>query len=187
MIISMNGDLGAGKSTIAKKIAEELGMKRYYMGQILRDMSKERGMTFLEFMKVAETDSSIDKDIDEYVKKLGREENNFIIESRTAWSFIPDSVKIYLSVDEEEGVRRIHKELQADNKRNEDVKSFEELLKNCQRRILSEQKRYKKYYNFNIRDLSHYDFVLNTTNLNPQEVLGKNLEFLRSFRQIERG
>lgn len=181
MIISLNGDLGAGKSTIAKRIAEELGIKRYYMGQILRDLSKERGMTFLDFMKLAEKDPSIDKDIDAYVKKLGAEEDDFIIESRTAWSFIPKSVKIYLSVDEEAGVKRIYKELQADNQRNEELKPFEELLKNCQRRVLSEQKRYKKYYNFDIRDLSHYDFVLDTTNLTPQEVLDKNLEFLRAL------
>ncbi len=181
MIVSLNGDLGAGKSTIAKKIAEKLGMKRFYMGQILRDLSKKRGTTFLELMKLAEVDPSIDADIDAYVKKLGREEDNFIIESRTAWSFIPNSIKIYLKVDEETGVQRIYKELQADNNRNEELKSFEELLKNCQRRVLSEQKRYKKYYNFDIRDMSHYDFVLDTTNLTRQEVLDKSLEFLRAL------
>ncbi len=181
MIVSLNGDLGAGKSTIAKKIAEELEMKHFYMGQVLRDLSKKRGMTFLEFMKLAEVDPSIDADIDVYVKKLGQEEDNFVIESRTAWSFIPTSIKIYLKVDEEVGVRRIYKELQADNSRNEEVKPFKKLLKNCQRRVLSEQKRYKKYYNFDIRNMSHYDFILDTTNLTPQEVLDKNLEFLRAL------
>ncbi len=181
MIISLSGDFGAGKSTIAKMMAEELGMKRYYMGQILRDLSKERGMTFLDFMKLAETDPSIDRDIDDYVKKLGREEDNFIIESRTAWSFIPNSIKIYLRAGEEEGAKRIYKELQADNQRNEELKPFEQLLKNCKRRVLSEQKRYKKYYNFDIRDMSHYDFILDTTNLTREEVLAKNLEYLKSL------
>ena len=181
MIISYNGDLGAGKSTIAKKVAEKLGFKHYYMGQILRNMSKERGMTFLDFMKLAEKDPSIDEDLDTYVKKLGQEEDDFIIESRTAWHFIPESVKIYLSVSEEEGARRIHKELQEKNDRNEEVKSLEGVLEDCRRRVLSEKKRYKKYYNFDVQDLKHYDFVLDTTNLTPQEVLEENLKFLRSL------
>ncbi len=179
MIVSYNGDLGAGKSTIAKKVAKELGLKHYYMGQILRDMSKEKGMTFLDFMKLAETDSSIDKEIDDYVKKLGQEEDNFVIESRTAWFFIPNSIKIYLKVNETEGTRRIYKELQGKNKRNEELKSFKGVLADCRRRIFSEQKRYKKYYNFDIQDLENYDFILDTTDLNPEEVLEKNLEFLK--------
>lgn len=182
MIVSYNGDLGAGKSTIAKKVAEELGLKHYYMGQILRDMSKEKGITFLDFMKLAETDASIDKEIDDYVKKLGQEEDDFIIESRTAWFFIPNSIKIYLKVDEMEGARRIHKELQMENKRNEELKSFEGVLADCRRRILSEQTRYKKYYNFNIQDLKYYDFILDTTDLTPDEVLEKNLEFLKKTK-----
>lgn len=182
MIVSLSGDLGAGKSTIAKEVAQKLKMKHYYMGQILRDMSKERGMVFLDFMKLAETDPSIDKEIDAYVKKLGQEEDNFLIESRTAWSFIPHSVKIYLKVDEAEGVRRIHKELQEINKRNEKLKSLEGVLKDCRRRIQSEQKRYKQYYNFDIQDLSHYDFILDTTSLTPQEVIDKTLAFLKSLK-----
>jgi cytidylate kinase len=182
MIISYNGDLGAGKSTIAKKVAEELKFKHYYMGQILRDMSKEKGMTFLDFMRLAEEDSSIDKELDDYVKKLGEEEDDFVIESRTAWYFIPHSIKIYLKVDEKEGARRIYRELQEENKRNEERKSFEGVLDDCRRRILSEQKRYKKYYNFNIQDLKHYDFVLDTSDLNPEKVLEKNLEFLRKAK-----
>ena len=127
MIISYNGSLGAGKSTIAEQVAEKLNFKHYYMGQVLRDLSKEKGMNFLDFMKLAEKDSSIDNEIDEYVKKLGREEDDFVIESRTAWHFIPNSVKIFLTVDEKEGTKRIHQQLltEKENKRNEQVKSFD--------------------------------------------------------------
>lgn len=185
MIISYNGALGAGKSTIAKKIAEELNFKHYYMGQVLRDLSRERGLNFIDFMKLAEKDSSIDNEIDEYVKKLGREENNFVIESRTAWHFIPDSIKIYLTVDEKEGAKRIYKQLleDKDNKRNEEIKPFEKFLKDCQRRVLSENKRYKKYYNINPQNLDNYDFVLDTTNLSPEEVLRENLKFINSLKK----
>lgn len=182
MIISYNGDFGAGKTTIAKQVAKELEMKHYYMGQILRDMSKERGMTFLDFMKLAETDSSIDRDIDEYAKSLGQGEDNFVIEGRTAWHFIPQSIKIYLKVDEIVGAKRIHKELKEENKRNEEMKSFEDFSADCRRRLLSEKKRYQKYYNLDIWDMNKYDFVLDTTHLNPEEVLEKNLEFIRRYQ-----
>jgi cytidylate kinase len=184
MIISYNGSLGAGKSTIAEKIAKKLNFKHYYMGQVLRDLSKEKGMDFIDFMKLAEIDSSIDNDIDEYVKKLGKKEDDFVIESRTAWHFIPDSVKIFLTVNEKEGARRIHKQLKKEkkNKRNERIKSFDEFLADCQRRSLSEQKRYQKYYGINPRDLENYDFVLDTTNLTPEEVFWKNLDFLKKLK-----
>lgn len=183
MIISYNGSFGAGKSTIAEKVAKKLNFKHYYMGQVLRDLSKERGLDFIDFMKLAEKNPEIDNEIDEYVKRLGREEDNFVIESRTAWYFIPKSVKVYLTVGEREGARRIYKQLLEDkkNRRNEKLKPFEDFFADCKRRVLSEKKRYKKYYGIEPQNLENYDFVLDTTNLKPEEVLEKNLEFLKSL------
>jgi cytidylate kinase len=37
MIISLSGAPGSGKSTVAKKLAEELGWERYYMGGLRRE------------------------------------------------------------------------------------------------------------------------------------------------------
>lgn len=181
MIISFNGDEGSGKSTIAKKVAEAIGYPRYYMGQIFRDMAAKRGLTLVEYLKLGETDPNIDKEVDDYLLKLAKEQSNFIIESRTAWYLIPHSLKIYLEVDEREGAKRIFKELQENNSRNEDKKvdSIEDVLKSNQRRKETDDLRYKKYYGIDIRDPKNYDFVLDTTNLSREEVLDKTMAFVK--------
>ena len=66
------------------------------MGQIMRDMALEKGMTLPEFRKLCDIDPSFDNKVDDYVIKLSQEEKTFVIESRTAWHFIPQSIKVFL-------------------------------------------------------------------------------------------
>lgn len=171
MIISIGGDLGSGKSTIAKKLAAKLGWPRYYMGDIMRTKARERNMTLAEYMKLAETDDSIDKEVDEYQKELGLTKDDFIIEGRTSWHFIPHSLKLYLAVDEKEGARRIFKQLQKENDRNEDenLNTLEDVIASMRKRKQSEIKRYTEYFNIDIHNLDNYDYVLDTTNLSIKE------------------
>lgn len=188
MIISFNGDEGSGKSTIAQKVADDLDYPRHYMGQIFRDMAKKRGLTLVEYLKLGETDPQVDKEVDDYLLKLAEEKKDFVIESRTAWHLIPTSLKIYLKVDEEEGAKRIFKELQKNNSRNEDVKvdSVERVLASNHRRKETDDLRYKKYYGIDIRDPKNYDFVLDTTNLSKDEVFEKVLDFVKNNFKKER-
>ena len=182
MIISFNGNEGSGKSTIAKKVAEKIGYPRYYMGQIFRDMAAKRGLTLVEYLKLGETDPTVDKEVDDYLVDLSKKENDFVIESRTAWHFIPQSLKIYLRVDEEEGARRIFQELQKENNRNEIKGNFslDDILRKTRERKTTDNARYMKYYQINIREDKNYDFVLDTTNLNIEEVFEKTMEFINS-------
>ncbi|HTW96183.1 MAG TPA: AAA family ATPase, partial [Candidatus Methylomirabilis sp.] len=119
MIVSISGAEGAGKSTIAKMLAAKLGWPRYYMGGISREKAREHGMTLEEYNKWGETDPRRDREIDDYQKKLGETQDNFIIEGRTSWHFIPQSFKIFLDISFEEGAKRIFGALQKDNSRNE--------------------------------------------------------------------
>ena len=175
MIISLSGAHGSGKSTIAKMLSEKLSWPRYYMGGLRREAAKKRGITLAEYNKLGEKDSKTDKEVDDYQKKLGETEDNFIIEGRTSWYFIPHSLKIYIDVNSQEGSKRIFKHLQKKNDRNEDknLDSPEKVWKSLERRLASDQLRYKKYYNINVNDLSHYDFYLDTSNLSIEEVFNK--------------
>ena len=186
MIIAFSGDLGSGKSTIAKRVADEFKIPRFYMGQILRDLARDRGVTLVEFLKMGETDSSIDRDADDYVLKIAKENESFLIESRTAWHFIPNSIKIYFKVDPKEGARRIYEDIKKDDNRNEDrdINSVEDVLESNKKRMLGDIGRYKKYYNIDISNLDNYDFVVDTTNLSRDEVFEKVVNFLAKFKNI---
>jgi len=183
MIITINGDEGSGKTTVAKKLAEKLNFTRYTTGEIFREMSRKRGLSLVEYLKMGETDPSIDKEVDDYVIKLSKEQDNFIIDSRVAWHFISDSLKIYLKVDEEEGAKRIYEEILKKDNRNETKKppaSVDYVMKKVQERRETDNKRYMQYYGINIRDKSNYDIVVDTTNLNPDQVFEEVLGFIRS-------
>lgn len=183
MIITINGDEGSGKTTVAKKISEKLNFPRYTTGEIFREMSKKRGLSLVDYLKLGETDPQIDKEVDDYVVKLSKEQSSFIIDSRVAWHFIPESIKIYLEIDQLEGAGRIYKEILGKNNRNETRKppaSVEYVMKKIQQRKATDDKRYMKYYGINIRDKANYDFVLDTTSLDPEQVADSVMEFINS-------
>lgn len=171
MIISISGAPGSGKSTVAKKLAEKLGFPRYYMGGLRREKAREKGLTLEEYNKLGEKDFATDKEVDDFMKELGEKEDNFIIEGRTAFHFIPHSYKIFLDVDEKIGAKRIFSHLQTDKSRNEaeGLNSAEDVLQANRERMRSDIKRYKKYYNLDVFDKGHYDLYLDTTEMSQEE------------------
>jgi CMP/dCMP kinase len=175
MIISISGAEGAGKSTIAKMLAAKLGWPRYYIGGISREKAKEHGMTLEEYNKWGETDPARDKEVDDYQKELGQTQDNFVIEGRTSWYFIPNSFKIFLDVSWEEGARRIFAELAKGNQRNEadNLKSEADVIESLKKRRASDNVRYQKYYGIDAYDKTHYDYVLDATNLDIDQVFAK--------------
>lgn len=186
MIITINGAPGSGKTTNAKKLALRLGWPRFYGGGIRRLKAKSMGLTLAEYNKLGETDRRTDFKVDNYLKQIAKKYNNCIIESRTAWYLIPNSIKIYIDVDEKTGAERVFKELQKHNKRNEDkeLNSAKAVLKSHQQRKLSDYKRYKKYYGFDLYNKNNYDFILDTTNLNKKQVFDEVYEYIKNRLKI---
>lgn len=172
MIITLSGLPGSGKSTVATRLAETLGWPRYYMGRLWRELARQRGVTLPELQAEAEKDQTVDKMIDAMVKSLGEKEDNIIIESRTAFHFIPKSFKIFLTVDPHEGAQRIFGDIQASNSRNEgaNLKSVEDVIRGNEARMASDRKRYQQYYQLDVFDPARFDFVLDTTAKTKDEV-----------------
>ncbi|MFH0840424.1 MAG: cytidylate kinase family protein [bacterium] len=180
MIISLSGLPGSGKSFIAEKLAHKLGWPRYYMGGLRRKMAEEKGLTLAEYNKLGETDPSTDLEVDTYQRKLGQTEDNFVIEGRTSWYFIPKSLKIFLSIDPRVGSERIFKELQEENNRNEDagLHTIEDVIESNAKRMASDNRRYQKYFNIDAFDENNFDYVLDTSNLSKDEVFEKVLAYV---------
>jgi len=182
MIVSICGNIGSGKSTVAKLLARKLGYKSYYIGRIRREMARKRGMSLAEFNCLGERDPLTDKEPDEYQKQLGEKEDNFVIEGRTSFFFIPKSVKIYIHVDPEIGAERVWKDLQKNpKKRNEgSIHSLEDMKRFMKERMASDQERYRKYYGIeNAFDKKHFDFVVDSTHISAKEVTERILEFVQ--------
>jgi len=171
MIISIGGNHGSGKSMLAKRLATTLGWPRYYMGGLRREAATKRGLTLAEYNKLGEDDPSTDLEVDEYQKKLGETEDNFIIEGRTSWHFIPKSLKLYLDVSDEEGAKRIF----LANRLGEDklMETLEDVLRSVKTRKTSDKKRYLKFFNIDTYDLKNYDHIIDTTNISPEEVFNQ--------------
>ena len=176
MIITISGSAGSGKSTVGRELAEKLGFKYYYIGGFMRDMAHERDISLLDLSKQAEKDKSIDEELDQRQIKLGNEEDNFVIDSRLGFHFIPNSIKIFLDADIKVRAERIVQ----DTIRNEHNVNLKTAIENIKKRENSEKKRYKEYYNLNYLDKKHFDFVLDTTMLTVEKVVDKIIEFVKN-------
>ena len=64
MLLTISGEIGSGKSTIARLASTKLGYSYVSGGDIFRDLAKEKGMTVDEFGALAEKEENIDRDLD---------------------------------------------------------------------------------------------------------------------------
>jgi CMP/dCMP kinase len=182
MIITITGTPGSGKSTIGKALAKRLGYEFFSTGSFRRQMAKEQGMTLEEYNRLGETDPSTDKIADEYQSKLAKEKDNIIIDGKTAFHFVPESVKIYITASEDVRAKRIFEDdtLRRNQQKAKDVEEQKKLNKE---RMEVDIFRYKKYYDLDTLDLSKFDFVLDTTSESDVE---KNVDRIIEFLQIEK-
>ena len=188
MIITISGTPGSGKSTIAEILVKKLGAERIYVGGIRRELARQKGMTLQELNEYAKTHPETDVDVDKKAaaEAIGLEKKGkiIVVEGRTQFHFLPKSVKIFIKVSPEEGAGRIWKDLQnkeTQKQRNEgNMDSFEAVKKRTFEREEEDAKRYLKYYGFDHRKESHYDFILDTTTLTAKKAAEKVLKFVES-------
>lgn len=176
MIVTIGGKRGSGKTSVGRLVAERLGYRFYSIGDMRGKMAMEKGMTIDEFNKLAEKEEWADTEFDEYTRKVGKEEDNFVIDAWLGFHFIPHSVKVFLDVEPEEGAKRIFKDQRPDEPRKGTVG---EILEMGQKRVEKDRERWKKRYGADILDMGNYDFVLDTTGLTKAQVVEKVLEFLK--------
>lgn len=179
MIITISGKPGSGKSTIADILAKKFGMKRFSAGDFRRELAKKKGMTIGELNKLGEKEFFTDKDADEWQKKIGKTEDNFIIDGRLSYHFIPGSLKIFLDASPETGAKRIMKQ----KREEENFSDLKTAIKYWHQRINSDKKRYKKYYNLDPYKLNNFDFVLDSSNLSSEETADRISSFIEQHTE----
>lgn len=179
MRITISGVAGAGKSTIAKLLSKKLKLKHYSTGGYMREMAEKKGITLGELGKIAENDRRVDDKLDDWQKKIDKDKDNFVIDSRLGWHFIHDAFKIFLDCEVDIAVKRIFKDKSISRKSEKKTNDFESTKKKIFKRILCEKKRYKKLYGIDYYDKKNYNLIIDTTNKTKQQVVDEIVQHIQ--------
>ncbi len=155
-VIAISGQAGSGKTTVAKAIAERLGLKLVSAGRLFRRLAEERGMGLVDFHTLAEKDLDIDRRLDGLVRDEAVA-GDVVVEGHVAAWIVRDvaDVALYLKADVSERARRVALR---------DGKPVDVALREIVERESSNKKRYYELYRVDVeRDLHVFDLVIDTT------------------------
>ena len=179
--ITIAGDLGSGKSTVANHLINNINYRIESAGLIFRRLAEQHGMSAKEFNQFIESNPKYDNMVDDTIKEMGEKEENIIFDSRLAWHFVPKSFKIYMYVDVDTATERIFNDK---GRVSESYSDMATAKKEIIERRESEVLRYKTFYNIDINNYSNYDFIIDTSHATKDEV---NDAVLSNFRAFEQG
>lgn len=179
--ITIAGDLGSGKSTVANHLISNINYRIESAGLIFRRLAEQHGMTAKEFNQFIESNPKYDNMVDDTIKEMGAKEENIIFDSRLAWYFVPKSFKIYMYVDVDTATERIFNDK---GRVSESYSDMATAKKEIIERRESEVLRYKTFYNIDINNYSNYDFIIDTSHATKDEV---NEAVLSNFKAFEKG
>jgi cytidylate kinase len=163
-IITLAGKPGSGKSTTSKAVAAKLGYKHFSSGDLFRSIAAERGVDVKTANQQAEKESSIDELVDQKLQQMGRTEDRIVLDSRTAWHWMPQSFKVYLDLDLHFAAERIIAALDLRQAANEYIpENADEYEVELRQRLESEARRYEALYGINPYEPANYDLVVDTS------------------------
>lgn len=167
VLITISGLPGSGKTTVARLVAETLGLEHVYAGDIFRRQAEAAGLTLQEYQHRAETDHSIDRALDDQMRRRAKR-GNAVLEGRLA-AFMAEqagvpALRVFLDAPEAVRAARI-----ADREGGETQARRREI----QAREASDARRYHDIYGVDYHDRTRYDLVLETDGRSPEELAGE--------------
>ncbi len=184
MHITITGNLGSGKSTIAKYIRDEYGFEIYSTGTIQRKLAKELGKTTLEMNELMCNDPKYDKMIDDATTRTAREniDKDIIFDSRLAWNFVEKSFKVFVSVSLNSAADRVFND--TDRGSVEEYSSKHEAKNKLRARAETEDVRFREMYDLEYFNFNNYNLVIDSTYNSPEEIAKIIIEEAKKFYKM---
>ena len=170
--IAISGDIGTGKSTLARLLSEKLNWEYVSAGNYFREWYKNQGMDVSKVYGIPEDE---DRKMEADFKKEMALKSGTIFESRLAGWLAKDyeeTLKVLCTVDDETAYKRVAKR---------DSVSEVEAKALSKKRAKDLVDKFNNLYGVSdFLDAKYFDLVIDTTNLNPNQVLEKVLEKLEN-------
>jgi len=174
VLVTISGLPGSGKTTVARLVARTLGLEDVYGGNIFRRQAEANGLSLEDYLRRAEQDSSIDRELDRQMESRAAR-GDAVLEGRLA-AFMADragapALKVFLNATEGVRARRI---------RDREGGAAAERLREIQVREASDHRRYLDLYGVDYHDLARYDLVMETDRGTPEEIAQAIVERARA-------
>jgi CMP/dCMP kinase len=172
VVICISGMAGTGKSTLSKKLAKKYNLKCFSGGDALKELALAEGYNAsregwwespegLHFLNTRINDSKFDKAVDTKLIEYAQQ-GNVLLDSWTMPWLLKDGFKIWLMASIEKRAARVA---------IRDGISVDEAFKVLDTKEARTKAIYKKLYGFALgEDFAPFDLVLDTDNLDAQEV-----------------
>ncbi|MCL2196648.1 MAG: AAA family ATPase [Treponema sp.] len=169
--IAISGRSGCGNTTVSKMIADILGLR--FINFTFRSLAKERDLDLKEILGMASKDDSIDIEVDTRQVALAREDGGCVLGSRLAiWMLKEADLKVYLDAKPQTRAQRIV---------NREGGSLDEVAAFTADRDRQDHNRYLRIYNIDTDDYSFADLIINTDDINPQQITDLIIEKAKKF------
>ncbi len=167
--ITLSGEVGSGKSTVGKILAENLQYNFVSIGNRTREFAESKGLDIVKFQKECLTDANIDKLIDKQFSEECNASENLIIDYRLGFKFISNSYNIFLKISETSAIERLKKA----NRYNETHYTISE-------RNNTFRNQFQNSYGIDYTDLSNYDLVIDVDKfLSAEEIAETILQLIK--------
>jgi cytidylate kinase len=171
--VIISGPPAIGKTTIAKGLGKEFGLKYLSGGDVLKELAKDQGFQTdrddfwdteigMKFLIIRKGNPEFDKKVDEKLKKIFLSED-VIITSYTLPLSVKDGIKIWLAGSHNNCAERMT---------IRDNISMQDALEIVKKRYDENKTLYKKLYGFNFgEEFTVFNKIIDTDDLGPKEVL----------------
>ena len=161
MRIAISSESGCGNTTVTKLVSERLGYPM--INFTFRQLAAEKGVDFWTLSRMAETDHSIDKELDRRQTEMAMGKESCVLGSRLAiWMLDKADLKVYLRATPETRARRIF---------TREGGSYDERYRETVERDKANTKRYMDIYGIdNTKPEAVADIIIDTDERTPDEI-----------------